>query len=280
MMMAMKVYPSKIKEVKMLQFPSLGGCCNISHFTTTRHGGVSKGPFASLNFGRHSGDDIRIVWDNFRILSKAIDLPLENIYAPRQVHGSNIVDIDDAFLSLSREKQQEYIQGVDALITKISDVCVAISTADCVPILLYAPDKDVVAAIHAGWRGTVQRIGTKAALYMKEHYGADPTCMLAGIGPSIDCNSFEVGEEVVHAFSEAKFDLISIMKRNLETKKAHIDLWEANRLQLMEAGLMQENIEIAGISTFMHVDDFFSARRLGKDCGRMLSGIWIKGLRK
>lgn len=260
----------------MLQFPLLEGYCNISHFTTTRHGGVSKGPFASLNFGRHSGDDIRTVWDNFRILSEAIEIPLERIYVPSQVHGCRIVDINESFLNVSKVEQQAQIQGTDALITSISGVCVAVSTADCVPVLLYAPDKKVVASIHAGWRGTVQRIGAKAALYIKEQYGADLSLMLAGIGPSIDRDSFEVGEEVVDAFCKAKFDSSIINKRNIKAEKAHIDLWEANRLQLITVGLKSEHIEVSGISTFTYVDDFFSARRLGKDCGRMLSGIWIK----
>lgn len=275
MMMVMKTFPSKIEEVKMLQFPLLEGYCNISHFTTTRHGGVSQGLYASLNFGRHSGDDIQTVWDNFRILSEAIELPLERIYVPGQVHGCRIVDINESFLNASKVEQQTRIQGTDALITSISDVCVAVSTADCVPVLLYAPDKRIVASIHAGWRGTVQHIGAKAALYIKEQYGADMSLMLAGIGPSIDRDSFEVGEEVVDAFCKAEFDS-SIIKRDMKTGKAHIDLWEANRLQLIDVGIKPEHIEVSGISTFTHVGDFFSARRLGKDCGRMLSGIWIK----
>ena len=145
------------------------------------------------------------------------------------------------------------MEGVDALVTNVPDVCVAVSTADCVPVLLYAPDRKVVAAVHAGWRGTVLHIARKAASLMIEAYDCDPAQLVAGIGPSISQAAFEVGEEVVKAFQMAGFPMERILRRNAETQKAHIDLWETNRLQLLEAGLLSEHIEIAGICTYIHV---------------------------
>ncbi|MBP3517941.1 MAG: peptidoglycan editing factor PgeF [Parabacteroides sp.] len=263
-------------RVKMLQFPVLGKDCSISHFVTTRQGGVSKGAYASFNPGEYSGDDPEAVRANRKLLSEAIGIPAERVLAPFQVHGAEIRPIGPGFLSLPEDEQRLYMHGVDALATNVPEVCVAVSTADCVPVLLYAPDVRAVAAVHAGWRGTVQRIAAKSVRFLVDEYGADPRFMKAGIAPSIGPDAFEVGEEVVEAFRAAGFEMLRIQKRNIVTGKAHIDLWEANRLQLLAGGLSAENIELAGICTYTHPDEFFSARRLGVKSGRILSGIMIK----
>lgn len=259
----------------MLQFPVLSGDCNISHFVTTRQGGVSQGNYASFNPGAYSGDDLNSIRVNRKLLSDAIGIPTECIFAPFQVHGCEICLLSDSFLSLSAEEQAKLLYGVDALITDVPGICVAVTTADCVPVLVYAPDKKVVAAIHAGWRGTVQQIVYKTVRLMESEYGANPSLMLAGIAPSIGQEAFEVGEEVVEAFRETVADLTVLMKRNTLTGKAHIDLWEANRLQLLEAGLQSDHIEVSGICTYTQYDQFFSARRLGINSGRILSGIFL-----
>ena len=181
----------------MLQFPVLSEDCNISHFVTTRLGGVSEGAYASFNPGEYSGDDPEAVRANRKILSDAIGIPAERIFAPFQVHGAEIRSIGPSFLSLPLEEQRLYMHGVDALATNVPGVCIAVSTADCVPVLLYAPDVKAVAAVHAGWRGTVQRIVAKTVRYLMDEYGADPRFMKAGIAPSIGPEAFEVGEEVV-----------------------------------------------------------------------------------
>lgn len=267
-------------RVKMLQFPVLGEDCNIFHFVTARQGGVSKGAYASFNPGEYSGDDPEAVRANRKLLSEVIGIPAERILAPFQVHGAEIRPIGPGFLSLPEDEQRLYMHGVDALATNVPEVCVAVSTADCVPVLLYAPDVRAVAAVHAGWRGTVQRIAAKSVRFLVDEYGADPRFMKAGIAPSIGPDAFEVGEEVVEAFRAAGFEMLRIQKRNVVTGKAHIDLWEANRLQLLAEGLSAENIELAGICTYTHPDEFFSARRLGVKSGRILSGIMIKPLSK
>ena len=120
----------------MLQFPALSEDCNISHFVTTRQGGVSKGAYASFNPGEYSGDNPEAVRANRKLLSDAIGIPTERIFAPFQVHGAEIRSIEPSFLSLPLEEQQLYMHGVDALVTDVPEVCIAVSTADCVPVLL------------------------------------------------------------------------------------------------------------------------------------------------
>lgn len=259
----------------MLRFSALSGICDISHFITTRHGGVSCGNYASMNPGEFSGDNPGFVQTNRKLLSEGVGMRPDRLFAPYQVHGAEIRAIDTCFLTLSPEQQQEYMHGVDALVTNVPGVCIAVSTADCVPVLIYSPDKKVVAAIHAGWRGTVQRIVEKAVCFMVDKYGCDPLFMMAGIAPSISKEAFEVGEEVVDEFRNAGIAVEQIMERNKTTGKAHIDLWKANQIQLLASGLPSEGVEVAGICTYLYLDEFFSARRLGIHSGRILSGIMI-----
>jgi YfiH family protein len=166
----------------------------------------------------------------------------------------------------------EELQDVDAVVTHLKDFCLCVSTADCVPVLIYDKVREVIAAVHAGWRGTVGRILEKTIETMKSHYGSEGKDIVACIGPSISLESFEVGDEVYDAFAEADFDMKRIAKRY---EKWHLDLWEANRLQLLNQGVLPENMEVAGICTYQQHEDFFSARRLGIQSGRILSGIML-----
>lgn len=129
-----------------------------------------------------------------------------------------------------------------------------------------------MAAIHAGWRGTVECIVGKALQTMRNTYGTDGKDIIACIGPGISLDAFEVGNEVYQAFKQAGFEMSRISRKE---DKWHIDLWEANRLQLLEEGVLESNIEVAGICTYQSVEHFFSARRLGIRSGRILSGIML-----
>lgn len=266
----------KSKTVEMLQFPELNREGNIFHFITTRHGGVSEGNYATMNPSEFSGDSPASIRMNWKLLSDAIGISPERIFAPCQVHEAEIACIDARFLSLPAARQKEEMDGIDALITDIPEICIAVSTADCVPVLLYAPDKRVAAAIHAGWRGTVKQIVARTVRLMVRRFSCDPPLIRAGIAPSIGKEAFEVGEEVVDAFRSAGMEMDRIMERNPQTGKAHIDLWEANRIQLLREGVSAERIEVAGMCTYRQHADFFSARRLGVRSGRILTGIMIK----
>ena len=161
----------------------------------------------------------------------------------------------------------------DAVMTDMADVCVGVSTADCIPVLLYDEDHHAVCAVHAGWRGTMARIVQCAVKTMQTVYQSIPERIKAAIGPGISITHFEVGDEVYQAFAEAGFDMDAIARR---FKKWHIDLPLCNQMQLTETGVPEEQIHQAGICTYDSYDRFFSARRLGIRSGRIFTGIAMK----
>jgi YfiH family protein len=247
----------------------------VTNFVTSRHGGFSKGNYATFNPSPYSGDDVSVVERNLNKLKDSLPQQPLYLFRPRQVHGVELRCIDQAFLALSEDEQKAKLTGIDAICTNIPGYAVCVSTADCVPILLYDTKRKAVAAVHAGWRGTVQRILVHTIKQMKELYGTEAQDLYAAIGPSISLASFEIGEEVYQAFEDASFDMKAISIWKESTKKHHIDLWKANAMQLQENGVPDHHIQIAGICTYIHQEDFFSARRLGIKSGRILSGIML-----
>ena len=247
----------------MLEYGIMEPYSNISCFSTTRHGGCGEGVYATFNCTHYCGDKPEHVSANLEILVAALPERPQVFVIPRQTHTTNVRVVDNVLAP-------EELQDVDAVVTHSKDFCLCVSTADCVPILLYDRVKEVIAAIHAGWRGTVGRIVEKTLDVMKSQYGTEGEDVMACIGPSISLESFEVGDEVYAAFEEAGFDMSRIARKY---EKWHLDLWEANRLQLLAHGVLPEHIEVAGICTYQNHEDFFSARRLGIKSGRILSGI-------
>lgn len=242
----------------------------VCAFSTCRDGGVGQGAYATFNCTHYCGDDESSVAVNRNRLCADLHIAPDRLFIPRQVHDTLIAEIDEQFLSLPVKQQQARLEGIDALTTCQPDCCIAVSTADCIPILLYDTRTRAMAAIHAGWRGTVARILTFTLQRMRTRYGTRAKELMAVIGPGISLEAFEVGDEVYHAFSEAGFPMRQVACRK---EKWHIDLWEANRLLLLEAGVPESQIEVAGICTYGRCDLFFSARRLGIKSGRMLTGI-------
>lgn len=241
----------------------------VTAFSTTRHGGVSQGNYGSLNINSYCGDDPASVAENRRLLS--LELPVPNasrLVIPHQVHDSVVQVIDEETLG-----HQELIEGVDALITRLPGVCIGVSTADCIPILIYDPINHCAAAVHAGWRGTVKRIAEKTARQMYSFYRSDYGEMQVMIGPGISLKNFEVGQEVYDEFLQADFLMERIAAKYA---KWHIDLPLCNRLQLEQLGVRPENIRETGICTYDHTDDFFSARRLGIASGRIYTGVILR----
>lgn len=264
---------SLTKDKRMLGYELFSAYPNISCFVTTRTGGCSEGAYASFNCSPFCGDKEAHVLENQKFLCRALPQHPLQLIIPKQVHDTKICVVDPEFLSLSPALQQEKLNGVDAVVTTEPGYCVCVSTADCVPLLIYDRKHHVVAAVHAGWRGTVNEIAWKTLNLMREQFGTSGEDTLVSIGPSISLASFEVGEEVYEAFREKGYDMSRIAVWKEEKQKHHLDLWEANRIQLRSFGIPDAQMACADICTFIHHERFFSARRLGIQSGRILSGV-------
>lgn len=235
----------------------------VLHGVLTRHGGVSRGPFHSLNVGRLVGDDPEAVEENHLRTLCAFHRDPACLAETRQVHGVNIAVIEQnpANALVITGKRPE----ADGLVTDQPGVTLFMRFADCVPVLLFDPQKKVIGLAHAGWRGTVNRVAQNAVAAMQSRYGSRPQDILAGIGPSICADDYPVGEEVV-AQVQAAFgaDAPGLLRK--ENGKANLDLWAANRLVLEQAGIQQ--IEVSGKCTACDVETWFSHRAEGGRTGR------------
>lgn len=263
-----------MKHNPLLTYPMTDTSCIA--FSTTRHGGYGSDTYGTFNCTPYTDDLPSVVRANQSLLCQLLDISERKLIIPYQTHSCNILTIDHDFIQLTNESRHTILQGKDAVITNISDVCLCVSTADCIPILLYDRANRAIAAIHAGWRGTVARIVEQTIQTMRDTYGTQSTDLQAIIGPGISFDAFEVGIEVYKAFEEARFDMNRIARWHEDKGKYHLDLPMANRLQLSAMGVPTEQIHDSHICTYEHHHDFFSARRLGIKSGRILNGIMMK----
>ena len=255
---------------------------SILAFSTMRQGGVSVGNYASFNANHYCGDLPAHVAANRQLLCQRLSIEEKHLIVPHQTHDTRTMIIDESFLAQPASLQHDMLEGIDAVSTSIPGVCVCVSTADCIPVLIYDDSLHAVSAIHAGWRGTVSRIVEENIRVMTEHYGCSPAHLHAIIGPGISFRAFEVGDEVYDTFSLNGFDMSAIAAElptadtSFKRKtKWHIDLPLCNRLQLISMGVKPENIFSSGICTYSSSDRFFSARKLGIKSGRILNGIMM-----
>jgi hypothetical protein len=246
---------------------------DVIAFSSTRHGGVGEGNYSEFNVNLYCGDDAEAIAENRKALCKLLKISGDRLVMPHQVHATGIAQIGRTFFRLSDEVRRQVLEGVDALMTNLPGVCIGVSTADCIPIILYDPEHRAASVVHSGWRGTVADIAGVAVTSMQMAYHSRPKVLKAVIGPGISLANFEVGDEVYEQFAAAGYPMAQIARKY---EKWHIDLWTCCRLQLKEVGLKGENIQTSGICTYDHCDDYFSARRLGVDSGRILTAVVIR----
>lgn len=247
---------------------------NVVAFCTTRHGGCSVGNYGSFNINPYCGDSAEAVAANKKELCGLLGVDEERLVLPHQTHQTQVRQIAEDFFSLSDATRTMLLEGVDALMTNVKGICIGVSTADCIPIIIYDAEHEASCVVHAGWRGTVARIVEKALQAMALAYGTSADALKVCIGPGISLDKFEVGDEVYRQFAEEAFPMQSIARRIGE--KWHVDLWECNRLQLLGHGVLSENIFVSGICTYTQHSDYFSARRLGIESGRIFTGVLIQ----
>jgi YfiH family protein len=262
------MYQETFINIPLWQFEKLGRQAIIKHFVSGREGGVSEGEIGSLNLSFSVNDSPENVQENRWRLATAMGIAPTQLFFPRQTHSNNVklVDVDT---------RPDDLQDTDALITQTPGLCIAVMAADCVPVLLYDRVKHAAAAVHAGWRGTVSKILTHTVQAMQAQFGTNPADLIAGIGPSICPEVYEVGEEVIAAAENAFGRAEMLVKPAATPGKAYFDLWEANRLQLLALGVPDPAIEVAGICTYTQNDKFFSARKSGNKAGRFSAGILL-----
>lgn len=252
----------EIGEKSFLKFRKL--CLpGLLHFSSTRKGWEKNGP------ARFTGEEEKIYRPHREELALALGVRPQQLVFPRQVHSDRIAVID------APAKETE-IAGTDALVTNRPGICICVQTADCVPVLIYDPRQRVIAAVHAGWRGTVSQIVTKTIHLMQLQFDSEPEDLIAGIGPSIHHHVYEVGQDVIMAVREQFPNYRELLKPSVHPGKACFDLWAANQTLMLNTGMKQENIEIMGLCSWSHESLFYSARREGALSGRMASGIMLK----
>lgn len=258
--------------MELITFDLLNKFSKIDHFCTTRQGGVSVGNYASMNMSPFSGDNVEHQSENLNLLKKKLNST--DLIIPFQTHGTEIGIINEDFIQKNFAERADLLNGVDALITKEPNVCIGVTTADCVPLIFYDPQLEVIAVAHAGWRGTCGRIAEKVVKRMQEEFGSHPQHINVVIGPSISGTVYNVGNELIDNFSSAGFPVAEIFNTNNEL--IYLDLWKANQWLLESMGVPADHIQISEICTYTQHEKFFSARRLGLKSGRMLSAIMLK----
>ncbi|HEY3063153.1 MAG TPA: peptidoglycan editing factor PgeF [Chloroflexota bacterium] len=231
-------------SLDLLTFRNLSDVAGVVHGVSTRAGGVSTGRCASLNVSHTVGDASENVETNLSRLADAVGTERERFFSPYQVHGREVTVVDADTPARPR---------CDVLIARTPDKTLLLRYADCTPVLLADHRQGVIGAVHAGWRGSAVRAASAAVEAMAEVFGSRPGDIVAGIGPAIGPCCYTVGKDVVDAFAD----------RPSLFADGKLDLWEANRLALVDVGVPAEQIEVAGICTQCQSERFFSHRANG-----------------
>lgn len=250
--MLQRNYSAQFSGLEYLTFPSLEEIPGVRHLISTRLGGVSKGHLSSMNLSYTRGDEKERVDENFRRIAVVLNRKPEDFVFTDQTHTANVRKAVREDGGKGLIKPRDY-KDVDGLVTNEKGLVLSAFFADCVPLLFVDPVRHVIGLSHSGWRGTAEKIGAKTVKKMEEMYKSRPADIRAAIGPSICQNCYEVSGDVAGFFD-------SQVLKNKGDGKYLLDLWEANRLILQEAGIPLEHIAVADICTCCNPDYLFSHR--------------------
>lgn len=262
-------------ELEVLTWPAFEDC-GIDAFVTTRDGGTSPGRYASLNLGLHVGDDDVHVLRNRTRVADALGASLDDFVFCEQAHRPNVLVVTDEYRGRGARSLADAIPGTDALVTTVPGIVLVVMVADCVPLVLHDPVAGVLACVHAGWGGTVRGV-TPAAVETMRRLGSAPGDIIAGIGPAILPERYQVGEDVRQAAAAEFGDQVDEVLHPDGTGKWTFDLWRANALQLSTAGVPDGQVHLAAVGTGPGTP-FFS-HRAENPCGRVAAVARLRGER-
>lgn len=247
-----------------------GPSCSVQGFTT-RHEGVSRTPYNSLNLGTNTQDQQHSVEGNRSLLTRAFGITQEKLVTVKQVHGADILVIDEPNEDVSHFLG---IEG-DAIITNQPGIMIGVCVADCAPILLLDQEKQVIAVVHAGWQGTASKLISKTVAGMKSMFECSPKKLQAVIGPCIGKCCYEVDAPVKQAFIQNGLSWENCSEQSGDGLW-RLDIAAANRELLIGAGVPADQIKVSGMCVCCHRELFFSYRRDGIETGRQMGFIMLK----
>lgn len=247
------------KELPVLKFADFESIPWVNHCFTTRDGGVSKGMFQSLNLSYTRGDNSEDVTENYRRVAQAMGTGLDRIVTSDQTHTTNVRLVTDADAGKGIVCPRDY-SDVDGLITNQPNLLLATFYADCVPLYFIDTKNHAIGLSHSGWRGTVNRMGEQTLKKMQHAFGTKPENVLCGIGPSICQDCYEVSEDVAEQFAVEFREFQDEILEKKENKKYQLNLWRANQLVLIQAGVPEGNIATTNICTCCNPKKLFSHR--------------------
>jgi len=247
----------------------------VEAFVSTRRGGLSSPPYESLNLGLRVGDDPEKVVENRRLLLREFGMELERSVWCKQIHADGVVVVDAEDAGRGSTEEDSIVEDADALVTDTPGLSLCVTLADCVPVVIFDPERGVVGLAHAGWGGTVSRISSRTVEVMRERFGCDPATIFAAIGPSIGPAGYEVGEDVIERARAGYGERAAEILAPAPDGKAFFDLWTANRIDLEEADVDAARIEVSGIAGNEHLDEFYSHRHEGPETGRFITAVTL-----
>lgn len=267
--MAIETY-GKVRVVTLERFKRVSNG-RLKHAFCTRLGGVSQGPFRSLNFDTRGGDSRENVLQNTKILAEAMELDPEKIFLANQVHGDQVLILEeDPAGCVSKYHHLDY----DAIVTQQKGVAIGVLTADCLPIMLYDPKREVIGIVHVGWRGTCLNVVGNVIAKLKKAFQVDPQDLIVGLGPSIGECCYEVDIKVVRSIKNSTSRWKEFIKP-LKANRYTLDLVGLNVHQLLQADVPQGNIVRVNACTACNSKIFFSHRASKGKTGRQLNLIQL-----
>ena len=259
-----------VNDVPFLAYPLLENTGIVHHGFSTRLGGVSTGNCATMNISTTRGDDPEAIAENKRRIAGAIGVLPEDMTFTHQTHTTNVAVV-------RKENRGTRFSETDGMVTNETGICLVTFYADCVPLYFVDPVKHAIGMCHSGWRGTVGKIGKVTVQKMAEEYGCNPDDMVAAIGPSICQDCYEVSEDVIvefkKSFDEKYWTELFYSKDN---GKYQLNLWKANEIVLMEAGIRKEKIAVTNVCTHCNPDVLFSHRTTGGKRGNLSAFLALK----